>query len=291
MQNKPPISIIIPAFNEDSIVAQTISALQKELNAQSIRYEIIAVNDGSSDKTKEILEKTPGIRLINHPYQKGYGASLKTGTEAAQNEWLLFFDADGQHNPKDISLFFEQTTDYEMIIGARNGYQGPAWRQPGKKLIRIVASYLAERKIPDLNCGFRMIKKSLFLKYKHLFPDGFSLSTTSTLVFIKESRNVKFIPIKIGKRVGKSSLKPYDGFRVLILVTKLIMLFDPLKIFLPVSLTGLFASLAWMSYFLVTTDFSLIPKSSGFLFLSSLLIFLFGLLADQIAAIRREIHE
>jgi len=285
------ISVIIPVYNEDEIIAKVISGLKKELNSLNFEYEIIAVNDGSSDKSGEILETIKEIKLISHPYNKGYGASLKTGARYAKFDWLLFFDADGQHKPEYIKEFIKYTDKYDMIIGERQGYQGPILRQPGKKLLCLIANYLAERKIPDLNCGFRLLKKKFFLQYEHIFPNGFSLSATSTLAFIKEGLNIKYMPIIINKRVGKSSVKTSDGFKTLMLIIRLIMLFSPLKIFLPISIMGFVISAIWIIYDLINNNFLFISKSSGFIFVASLLVFLFGLLADQVAAIRRELKK
>jgi glycosyltransferase involved in cell wall biosynthesis len=285
------LSTIIPVYNEEETITRVVNGLKNELSKLDLEYEIIAVNDGSSDKSKEILENIKEIKLISHPYNKGYGASLKTGARNAKFDWLLFFDGDGQHKPERIKEFLKYTDEYDAIIGWRQGYQGPALRQPGKKLLHLIANYLAERKIPDLNCGFRLLKKKSFLQYEHLFPNGFSLSTTSTLTFFKEGLNVKYVPITINKRCGKSSVKISDGLRTLMLIVRLIMLFSPLKIFLPVSAVGFVISISWAIHDLINSNFQMISKSSGFLFVSSLLVFLFGLLADQVAAIRREIKK
>jgi len=288
---KIKLSIIIPIFNEEGAIAQVINGLINELGRLDLEYELIAVNDGSTDGSKEILENITGIRLINHPYNKGYGASLKTGARNAKFDWLLFFDGDGQHKTEYIKEFLKYIEDYDAIIGWRQGYKGPALRQPGKKLLHFIANYLIERKILDLNCGLRLLKRKPFLQYEHLFPNGFSLSTTSTLAFLKEGLNVKYVPITINKRCGKSSVKISDGLRTIMLIIRLIMLFSPLKIFVPISFIGFLISISWIIYDLISNNFQLISKSSGFLFVASLLIFLFGLLADQVAAIRREIKK
>lgn len=158
---KIKLSAIIPVYNEEEIITQVVGNLKNELNKLDLEYEIIAVNDGSSDKSKEALENIREIKLINHPYNKGYGASLKTGARNAKFDWLLFFDGDGQHKPECVKDFLKYTDEYDAIIGWRQGYQGPALRQPGKKLLHLVANYLAERKIPDLNCGLRLLKKKI----------------------------------------------------------------------------------------------------------------------------------
>ena len=286
---KTKISVIIPVFNEAKIIDTVIAGLDTELKKLEIDYELLAVDDGSTDNSQEILRKNSLIKLLSHPYNKGYGASLKTGAKNARYDWLLFFDGDGQHKPEDIKEFLRYADQYDMIAGCRQGYQGPWVRQPGKKLLRWIANYLAEQKIPDLNCGFRLLKKEYFLRYCHLFPNNFSLSTTSTLAFFKEGLSIKYLPITINKRNGQSTVKLSDGLRTIMLIIRLIMLFPPLKIFLPVAFISFTVSVLMIANDLILSNFTLISKSAGFLFITSLLIFLFGLLADQVAAIRREL--
>lgn len=283
-------SIIMPAYNEAGAIKDVLEKLKAYLNEKKYQTEIIVVNDGSTDKTDKILKVLKDIKLISHPYNKGYGASLKTGAKNAQYDWLLFYDSDGQHQPKYIEELIKYRDEYDMIVGARIGYQGPLIRRPGKRILRWLANYLAEQKIPDLNSGFRLIKKDLFLKFSHILPNGFSLSTTITLAFFKEGLNVKYAPITINKREGKSSLKIQDGFKTIILIFSAIILFSPLRIFLPVSV--LIFGLALLSFVLDIFLFSRGQLNIGditiLLFIFSLFFFLFGLLADQISAIRRE---
>jgi len=272
------LSIIIPAYNEEKAIEQTI----KDLKKQNLDCEIIVVNDASTDKSKKILENINGIKLINHPYNKGYGAALKTGIKNAKYENLLFFDADGQHPAEKIIELLKYIDDFDMVSGARikGKYKGPFIR----------ANYLAGVKIPDLNCGFRIVKKQEMLKFLHILPNGFSLSTTTTLAFIKEGLNVKFIPIEIKKRTGKSTVRPKDASRMLLLILRIILLFSPLKIFLPVSFVLFAGSLLSILYDIFLGSFN-ITDATILLFTSSILIFFFGLLADQVAAIRREIKK
>ena len=202
---------------------------------------------------------------------------------------ILVFDADGQHRVEDIKKLIEAGKNYDMVIGARQGYQGPLIRQPGKKLLKLTAEYLVDKKILDLNSGLRLIKKEHFNKYSHLLPNAFSWTTTITLAFLKEGLSINYVPIEINKRQGgKSTVKPSDGFRVFMLILRIIMLFSPLRIFLPVSLV----LLAVGSIGLII-DIILLNISEGtiFVLIASMLIFFFGLIADQIASIRREIYK
>ncbi len=283
-------SIIIPAYNEEKAIEHTLKKLKGYLGSKKYQTEIIIINDGSTDQTKRILERTKGIKLINHPYNKGYGASIKTGVSQARHNWILLYDGDGQHRPEYIEKLVKGRKIFDMIIGARTGYKGPILRQPGKKLLTWIANYLVQQKIPDLNSGLRLIKKDLFLRFAHIFPSGFSLTTTITLAFFKEGLNIKYVPIKINKRKGESTVGIRDGFDALMTVFRTIVLFSPLRIFLPVSFLIFGSSL--FSFVLDLTIFRSgelnISDTTVLLFLFSLSLFFFGLLADQVSAIRRE---
>lgn len=289
------LTIIIPAYNEEKSIAPVLKELKEELAAltasQSVDYEIIAVNDGSSDSTKNILESLNEIIVINHPDNKGYGAALKSGIKKAKHDWVLFFDADGQHNPVYIKNFLAETENYELITGDRSAgrYRRPLLRKPGLWLLTKIANYLVDCKIPDINCGFRLVRKEFILNYLHLMPDGFSFSTTSTLAFLKDKRNVKFLPVEISKRNNgsKSTVKPRHAFTVFMLIFRLVMTFSPLRIFLPASLILFLAGFSLLIYDLAHVN---ITETTIFILITSLLIFFFGLLADQMAALRREIN-
>ncbi len=290
--NRINLSIIIPVYNESEAIAKVLIDLKEVLfSSGDINFEIIVVNDGSKDETREVLENVSQIKLINHPYNKGYGASLKTGIKNSQYEWVLLLDGDGQHNPYYIKEMIKYTDRYDMIVGDRTrDYKGPLIRRPAKVVLGWIANYLVEKKIPDLNCGFRLIKKRKLKWFWHLLPNSFSFTTTITLAFFKEGLNVKYIPVKTNKRRGKSSLMPQEAIRFFILILRTIFLFSPLRIFLPISLFlfGMF-SISFINDVIFTlprniTDLTLL------LLISSLGIFSFGLLADQIAAIRREMR-
>jgi len=285
------LSIIIPVYNEEKVIKEVLNNLLNYLKQLSLIYEIIVINDGSTDKTGEILlqyNNFSNLKIITHPYNKGYGASLKTGARAAQFEWLLFFDGDGQHRIEYLNEFLKYTNQFEMIVGSRQGYLGPLFRQPGKKILHWVANYLVEQKIPDINCGFRLIKKYLYLKYLHILPNTFSASTTITLIFLKEGLNVKYLPVKINKRLGQSTVRPRDAAKTLLLILRVIMLFNPLKVFMPVSLLFFFIAVLIFIFQVSSLNELLVSKSVLLFALSSIFLFSFGLLADQIAAIRRE---
>ncbi len=282
-------SIIIPAYNEAECIRDVLEKLTQHLRKHSIDAEVILVNDGSKDSTGEIAEKVETVRVIHHPYNKGYGASLKTGVRHAKGEWCITYDADNQHTPELLDGVIAKCGDaIDMVVGARKGYKGPWIRQPGKRLLGMIANYLVEKKIPDLNSGLRAFRRSLFLYYEHLFPDGFSLSTTSTVCFFKEKHTVVYTPIAIQERIGKSTVRPRDMIKTLMLILRLIMLFSPLKIFLPASVVMGVATCALLAHGLII-ERNISDSAIALLYLTTFLFF-FGLLADQIAAVRREIH-
>ena len=282
------ISIVVPAYNEEKCVKQVLVGLNSFLEAQNLIYEIIVVNDGSKDKTGQILQTLKFINLIEHPYNKGYGAALKMGIRSAKYDWIVIFDSDGQHNPQDILRLIQNTKNYDMVVGAREGYKGPLIRQPGKLILHKIAEFLVSKKIPDLNSGLRIFKKELALKFIHIFPNTFSLSTTITLTFFKEGFSVKYIPIKINKRTGKSTVKASDAIITLMLILRIITLFSPLRIFLPLSTLLFLASIVSLVFDIMNNN---IGDITILLFVSSLMIFFFGLVTDQVAALRRELKK
>lgn len=283
-------SIIIPAYNEQNTILTTLNELKKYLWSNfANHYEIIVVNDGSNDKTAEILSNINDneIKVINHPYNKGYGASVKTAASKATKDWLITFDADSQHKIEDIGRLIQASYGFDMVVGSRQGYKGPLVRQPGKKILHWVAEYLVEHKIPDLNSGLRLIKRECFNKYSHLLPNAFSWTTTITLAFFKNGLNVNYLPIEINKRQGgKSTVKTSDAFKTLMLILRIIMLFSPLRIFLPITIILGTLTLIFGIFDLSQKN---ITDATVLLLVSTILIFFFGLLADQIASIRREI--
>ncbi len=284
-------SIIIPAFNEESAIGDALRSLANYLKAHALDGEVIVVNDGSTDGTAAAVSAVPGVRLLSHPYNKGYGAALKTGMRAASTKWCITYDADGQHTPDLLHLMLEHCKEpNNMVVGKREKYEGPWIRRPGKWLLAKVANAMTGTTIPDLNSGLRAFRREDFLKYMHLFPHGFSLSTTSTVCFFRAGLNVVYVPVKIQKRAvtGTSTVGPKDAVKTFMLIVRLMMLFSPLRIFLPASVFFALLTATDMAYEWNLTG-SFTNKSAIALFTLTSLTFLFGLLADQIAAIRREI--
>lgn len=282
------ISVIIPAYNEEAAVESVVRGLIRRLP----EAEVIVVNDGSADSTGKYAARA-GAVVLNHDLRLGYGASIKTGVREAGGEYVLLCDADGQHSAEDAGRVAEQCDGYDMVVGARDkSSHSPFWRKPGKAVLAVFADALAGRKIPDFNSGLRVFRKRVLLRYLHLMPDGFSFSLTSTLAMIKSKKRVLYIPIKVSERKGKSMVVPWkDGPNTLMLMLRLIVLFEPLKVFLPIS--GCLFFLTFVSFIVnfMAAGRLEFGKSSVMLFLSSLIIFMFGLLCDQVSAIRREKHE
>ncbi|MDD5032969.1 MAG: glycosyltransferase family 2 protein [Candidatus Pacebacteria bacterium] len=282
-----PFSVIIPAYNEEKAVRKTVSGLKTYLETNFFdKYEIIVVNDGSTDATAKELEGMDGIKVITHPKNKGYGASIKEGVENSKYEWIIWFDGDGQHQNEYIPSLLEKRKTADMVLGERKGYKGPLIRQPGKKILKWTAEFLTGQKIPDINSGFRIFRKEHFNRFKHLLPDGFSTSTTLTMCFLTEGLFVAYVPIEIKKREGKSTVSMKHGTQTFLLILRMIMLFNPLKIFLPPSvLTLVFGIIFGVDGIIRYGSF---PTSAVVIIIAGMLLFFNGLLADQIAVLRRE---
>ena len=199
------VSIIIPAYNEEGMIGRVLSEVNKVMKNSNWGYETMVIDDGSSDGTGRIAEKK-GARLISHLRNRGYGAALKTGIRNAKNDTILITDADGTYPAKEIPQLLKEMKDYDMVVGARTGEEVrmPFFRRPAKFFLNRLASYLSERKIPDINSGLRAFKKDIALKYFHILPPKFSFTTTLTLAFLSDDYLVKYIPIDYRKRRGRS---------------------------------------------------------------------------------------
>ncbi len=280
------LSIVIPIFNEESIVRDVI----EDVLMIFPDHEIIAVDDGSTDKTPHILkEYWDKIEIITLNKNRGYGFALKKGIEESSTEYVGFMDADGQHSAKDLKKLWERHNDEVLIIGARSKDSfSYTFRRPGKYLLTKLAEYLTAQKIPDLNSGMRIIHKSTILNHSPVLSDSFSFTTTTTVALLKDGYNVTFYPIKVKPRTGKSTVTIKTGFETIILLLRLIMLFDPLKIFLPVGFINAFVFLIWACNEYM--QYKALGSTSIILFFSTILIFILGLLADQICIIRKYVE-
>jgi len=277
-------SIIIPVYNEEKAIKEVIADLKKHLAEQDYHYEIIVVNDGSTDQTKEILQQISGIKTINHIENRGYGAALKSGIKQAKEKYILIVDGDGTYPIKAISELVAWA-DYDMVVGARINprVKIPLIRKPPKWFLNQLANYLTGIKIPDLNSGLRLFKKNVFKGFIHLLPDGFSLTTTITLALLTNNYRVKYLPIDYYKREGKSKIKPLqDTLNFLQLIIRTILYFNPLKIFVPLSLILLLLGLAIFILSYLFTPKAMDLTTAVFI-ISSVQILAIGMLADLIS--------
>lgn len=281
------VTVIVPAYNEEKAIGDVIRNLKEVVPD----YEIIVVNDGSSDATASRAAEA-GAMVISHEMNKGYGQALCTGIRAARTDIVVFVDADGQHDPHDVPRLVAEAGDHDMVVGSRtNAARVDPQRAAGKKMLSLFANYLAKQKIPDVNSGLRAFRRDAILRYLHLMPAGFSFSTTSTFAMLKSGRRVKWIPIQARKRIGTSTVRQLKhGPQTIMLMLRLTVLFDPLRVFLPVS-----GSLLLMAAVMTAVNFmffrTAVPATAVFLGISGILLFMMALTVDQVAAIRRELHD
>jgi glycosyltransferase involved in cell wall biosynthesis len=293
MSNVPTLSVVIPVFNESAGIDSVVNSVTQV--AVEHGWEVIFVDDGSSDDSAtRIRSKIDGgrVRLISHPYNRGYVAALKTGIRAASGTVVATMDSDGQHDPIELLRLIPLTKEYDLVVGRRNKIlHSKLWRMPGKWILGRLANYLAGRKIPDLNSGMRLFKRDIVLKYLHLCSDGFSFSTTTTLVFFSRGYSVAYEPIEIRPRSESTSstVSVTTGFQTVLLIMRLASLFRPLSVFVPVSLFFLLAGTAWGVPYVWTSRG--VSVGSLLLIMTGLLTFFFGLLADQVAQLRLEKYE
>lgn len=283
------ISIVIPAYNEASAIGQVVRHAVEFTRGQA---EIIVVDDASQDETGRLAEEA-GARVVRHPFNKGNGAAVKTGARSARREIVVFLDADGQHSPESIAALAAMIGPYDLVIGQRNfKTDGTLHRNLANRFFNALASHLAEYRILDLTSGFRAFKRRVLLNYLYLLPNRFSYPTTSTLALIKTGHNVGFMPIAVRRRVGRSKVKIFrDGFRFLIIIFKMVVIFHPLKVFAPTSV-GLFllGLLSWAIGIIRDPRFH-VPNSTSILFVASLMTMLMGFISEQISAMRLELIE
>jgi len=279
----PDLSVVIPAYNEEATLAKVLEELIRSVQC----HEIIVVDDGSTDQTFSVASAFP-VKVFRHSVNKGYGAALKTGIRKATGKKILILDSDGQHHPKDIPALYHALNSFDMVIGERNkNTPQDRTRSLGKKIIRIVGEYLVEQPLPDFNSGFRIFDRTLMLGILHLLPNGFSFSTTSTLAFLKEGYSVGTVPIQSFIREGRKSTVRFfrDGAKTILLILRIIMLFNPLKIFAPVSILLILCGLGFGIYGYIF--FSRFSNSAVLVTLMGVMMFFIGLLADQIAMLNR----
>ncbi len=284
----PSMSIIIPAYNEELGIEGVVSSLLNSLSFLDGEgsVEILVINDGSSDRTGEIVKgiSDPRITLVEHPFNQGYGAALKTGIRNSSAPWVLITDADGTYPNDAIRELWKERADNEMVVGSRTGpIRSTPWiRRPPKWVLRKLASYLSRTEIPDLNSGLRLMRREILEQFKNILPSGFSFTTTITLAMLSAGYRVQYIPVDYLKRQGKSKIRPfYDTINFLQLIIRTIMFFDPLRIFLPLSFAfiGGSAFVGFGSYFYLGR---FLDSTTVMLFVTGVQLLALGMLADMI---------
>ncbi len=278
------VSIVIPAYNEEHGISHVLDDIENSLDESGISYEIIVVDDGSTDSTVELVKTKKDVKLVSHQLNRGYGAALKTGIKNSQGDLILITDADGTYPVKNISKLLGFIDQYDMVVGARTGknIRSPLFRNTGRVLLTALANYLTGIKIPDLNSGFRVFKKDVALRFFNLFPSGFSFTTTITLACLTNDYSIKYVPINYYKRKGGSKINIVkDGSNFILLIVRTIMYFNPLKVFLPLALLLFSAALFVFLYSFLFLD-KILDITVISLTIASIQIGVIGLLADLI---------
>ncbi len=278
------VSVVIPVHNEEASLGTVLEGINR---VKGKDWEVIVVDDGSEDGSATIARKK-GAKVLSHPYCIGNGAAVKTGIRKAKGEIVVLMDGDGQHNPEEIPGLLEEIRRYDMVVGVRDwNSQADSLRGFGNKVYNLLASYVTGRRIPDLTSGFRAVRRKVLSRYLYLFPNTFSYPATLTLAMIRSGHSVAFVPIKTGKRKGRSKLNPLkDGVRFFLIIAKIATLFSPFRIFLPISgilfVSGVLYYLYWFFTARRFTNMALL------LILLSVIVFLMGLISEQINQLRYE---
>ena len=275
------VSIVIPAYNEELALTALINGIRHHVPDA----EIIVVNDGSTDATSETARQA-GARVISHPYKIGNGAAIKTGIRQATGEIIVFMDGDGQHDPADLPALLGQADNFDMVVGARSRKaHANILRLFANVLYNFLASYITKFTIKDLTSGFRVVKKATALRYLCLLPNTFSYPTTITLSFLRSGRSIFYVPITVHKRIGTSKIKIlHDGFRFLLIIIKITTLYSPLHVFLPWSALLFFLGIG--NYLYTYINSNSFTNMSALCLISALMIFLMGLISEQITQMR-----
>ncbi len=285
--NKSKISVIIPVYNE----ADAIGDLVLQIRSLYPDFEVIVINDGSSDDSAAVASNA-GAFVYSHPYNIGNGAAIKSGIRIASGDILVFIDGDFQHGPEDIGKMLKYFPDYDMVVGARSmGGHASFGRALGNKVYNWLASYVAKFKIQDLTSGFRAVKSDIAKKFVYLLPNTYSYPTTLTLCALRNGKSLKYIPIKASlRKSGKSNISvTKDGVRFFMIIIKICTLYSPFRIFLPVSFLTFFVGLLYYLYTFL--NWHRFTNMSALLFTTSIIIFMIGLVSEQISQITFEKSE
>ena len=281
MADPSVVSIVIPAQDEELSIATVV----RQLKDAAAWREIIVVDDGSTDATGARAREA-GAVVIRHPYNKGNGAAVKTGARHAAGEFVLIVDGDGQHHAADACRLAARLGEFDLVVGARSAStQATLTRRGGNAVLNWLASYLTGRPIPDLTSGFRGIRRDVLREFLHLLPNGFSTPTTTTLACVKAGYNVAFEPVEAGTRAGQSKMRvARDGTKFVLILLRVITIFSPLRIFAPLSAAAFAVGVVYgLANF---AGAGRIPNGAVVLLLFAVIVFLVGLVSEQIAALR-----
>ena len=275
------LSIILPAKNE----GPALRDLLPRLRVMQPEAEIIVVDDGSTDDTRDICAAA-GVQCLSSPYSMGNGAAIKRGARAASGDVLVFMDGDGQHDPADIARLLEKLSEhFDMVVGARDwSSQAGVGRGVANTIYNWLATRMTGHVVMDLTSGYRAVRADRFREFLHLLPNGFSYPTTSTMAFFRSAYPVAYLPIKAAQRIGKSHIKPLkDGIRFLLIIFKIATLYSPLKLFVPAS--AVFFLLGCINYLRTFIAYGRLTNGSALLWSAAVIIFLLGLVSEQITAL------
>jgi glycosyltransferase involved in cell wall biosynthesis len=280
------LALVMPAFNEAAGIERTIARVRSVLESFPGTTELIVVDDGSSDGTAAIAGSL-GVRVISHPINRGYGAALKTGILHTDAQAIAIIDADCTYPPEMLPELYARLGTTDMAVGARPlSSSGVAWvRKPGKWILNRFASYLAGRHIPDLNSGLRVMRRRSLLRYLHLLPNGFSFTSTITLALLSNGHQVAYVPIEYAKRTGRSKIRASHFASFMLLVVRAIVLFNPLKVFLPLGALLFLLGAAKLAQDIVRWNLS---ETAVMAFLAAIIVWSVGLLADMIARLQMQ---
>ncbi len=275
------LSVVIPAYNEEAAVRSTVEDVRAHLAPLGIPYEIIVVDDGSKDNTRAEAIAS-GATVDWNDQNSGYGATLKRGVKRAQHEYVAILDADGTYPARYLPEMLALCRHQDMVVGDRGAAMKnvPVIRRPAKFILNHLASFLADRKLNDLNSGLRVFRRSELIPFLPLLPQNFSFTTTITLCMSCNGKRLIYVPIEYGKRVGRSKIKPIDFINFIILILRVITLFNPLRVFIPLGLVLFLLGVAKLAYDIVQMNLS---ESAIFAFLAAIMIWSLGLIADMIS--------
>lgn len=288
----PQVSVVLPIFEEEASIESLILEIAAVLQAEGYTFEILAVDDGSRDGTLQVLKRLqtgiPGcLRIASHLRNKGNGAALRSGIRLARGEIVVCMDADGQHLPREIPRLLACIPPYDLVVGVRTrAYQGAWYRNFANRFYNRLAGWLAQTEILDLTSGFRAVRRQAVLHVLHLLPAGFSAPTTITMSLLKAGYNLHYVPVEVRPRqAGESKIHPIrDGGRFVMIIFKLITLYDPLRIFLPVAGSLALLGLAAMAAGIFAAQRLVVPGSAVVLFITAVLVTLLGLVSSQVAS-------